>query len=700
MKRSRLLLAALLLALPAGAEELSADVVARVKAATVFVKLPFGTGSGFLFKRSGSTGFLITCAHVVGRSDTAEVVFNSGNKDERSCKAAVIAVDPDRDLACLVLKGASDLPAALEIGTQTGVRETENVFVAGFPFGEMLSAANRNPEISLTQVTVSSLRKDEKGDVAVVQLSGDVNPGNSGGPAVDGKGRVVGVAQSKITAGQTCFFVPPEGIREFLRGRITGIAFEPVSRTARVAKVKVVLSVSDPLATLQSVGMAYVRQHEIDALPEPPKEGPDGKWHRAHPAMKELTFKLSEDRTSAEAVLEMERGAKDAASIPLCFQSCFTRSDGSTVWTQPGVQDLAFEEGQAAASEKPPKDDPVAAGPGLEVADSLEVLATLTLRSVVSDLFLSPDGAFLYALDLSDGKVLKLEAGTLKVLKEAPAPDGAVAMSMSPDGNRLYVAAARPGITSYSPDQKELGTIQCLGAKELSVLSTFPIDPAPMDIEATDKGLLVVGACSQWNGLVVVDADKKAVSGGCHSVYGGACVRLHPDQTRAYTGDRGLSPADFRCVPLRKDPKTGYGSYDSPYHGEHPLGGSFEISPDGCFLVGSGGPVLRLSRTQQADLRYLSSIDRFLCAAMAKGCGTLLTTNAEGFLKVYDMGSFELRKSVKTGMLCSRLALDPKRRILYAVAGALPDAQQGQYRHPSTPALGNIVAFSLAGKIP
>jgi hypothetical protein len=694
--RRLLWLPLLALLLPAAADQLDPDVVAKLKAATVFVKLPFGTGTGFVFKKSGTTAYLLTCEHVVGNAETCEVVFDSGGKSERSCTAAVVATDPSRDLACLVLKNVPDLPASLELGTKTAVRETEAVFVAGFPFGEMLSASSRNPEISLTQVTVSSIRKDDQGNIAVVQLSGDVNPGNSGGPAVDSRGRIVGVAQSKIAIGQTCFFVPPEGIREFLKGRVKGLSFTQVSQTEKLVKFQATMALADPMDNLQSVGLAWVRQDEVDAMKEPPQADKDGKWQRVHPGMRELALKISEDHSSAEATFEVVRGSKDPACITLCFQSRFSRGDGA-IWTTPGLLDVVFGEGAGGKiTEAPVKEEPtVPVGPSMAIPDTLEVAAILPLMSVVGELLLSPDGDHLYALDLSDGKVFKLALPSLKVEQTLLAPDGAVAMALSPDGSRLVVAAARlDAATQGQP--KNAGILQVVATKDLGVVSTIAVDPPPTGVALTDKGLVILSVAGN-GGLLMVDVGRRAETGRAGSIYGGSCIRLHPDQSRVYTGDRGLSPADFRCVPLKKDPKLGYPSYDSPYHGEHPLGGSFEITPDGRFLLGSGGSVLRLSRTQKADLHFVARIDPFLSAGIAKGCGTFLTTNAEGFLKVYGMDTFELKKSVKAGKLCSRLALDPKRRMLYAAAGAVPDARAGWW-DPGQPVLGDIVAYSLDEK--
>ena len=66
------------------------------------------------------------------------------------------------------------------------------------------------------------------------------------------------------------------------------------------------------------------------------------------------------------------------------------------------------------------------------------------------------------------------------------------------------------------------------------------------------------------------------------------------------------------------------------------------------------------------------------------------------FLKVYDLPNFELKKSVKVGKLCSRLALDPTKGRLFAVAGPVP--AQGGYVDPRVIGAGDIISLSLSGK--
>lgn len=118
------------------------------------------------------------------------------------------------DLAVLRVEGA-DLPPPLEVVPADDLLETQAAYVFGFPFGSSLGRA-----ITLNTSSVSSLRRNNAGVLQRVQVNGGMNPGNSGGPVVDGQGRVVGVAVSGIGRTPIKFAVPSEAVREMLAGRV------------------------------------------------------------------------------------------------------------------------------------------------------------------------------------------------------------------------------------------------------------------------------------------------------------------------------------------------------------------------------------------------------------------------------------------------------------------------------------------------
>lgn len=148
---------------------------------------------------------------------------NGGSAKWMSCDVVQAGKEiPGKDVAILKLSG-HNLPT-LPMSSET-VRSGDPMHVIGYPgkvtFSDTFSEESQS-EPSLTQGTVSSVR-DMKGGWQVIQTDAAIAPGNSGGPALDQKGHVVGIATFQIKdsdeeSGQSSanFVVPNDVIREFL----------------------------------------------------------------------------------------------------------------------------------------------------------------------------------------------------------------------------------------------------------------------------------------------------------------------------------------------------------------------------------------------------------------------------------------------------------------------------------------------------
>ena len=75
-------------------------------------------------------------------------------------------------------------------------RPTSQAF--GFPFGKDLSLSNDEyPNVTVSTGHITSLRKI-KGELAAIQVDAQLNPGNSGGPVLNDRGKVVGIVVAGI----------------------------------------------------------------------------------------------------------------------------------------------------------------------------------------------------------------------------------------------------------------------------------------------------------------------------------------------------------------------------------------------------------------------------------------------------------------------------------------------------------------------
>jgi S1-C subfamily serine protease len=162
-----------------------------------------GAGSGVVVTPDG---YVLTNEHVVQNAQDARVAFVDG----RSVPAVVVGRDPATDLAVLRAQ-AGALPYA-RLSTAQPLRVGQLVVAVGNPFGF---------ESTVSAGVVSALGRSLRSRhgrliEGVVQHTAALNPGNSGGPLVDSRGRVVGVNTAIIAMAQGIGFAVPAGTAQWV----------------------------------------------------------------------------------------------------------------------------------------------------------------------------------------------------------------------------------------------------------------------------------------------------------------------------------------------------------------------------------------------------------------------------------------------------------------------------------------------------
>ena len=160
------------------------SIIEKTSRMVAFIETSTGSGSGFLV----GNGLIVTNAHVVGDDDDVRLNFPKADPDHREAYiGSVVFCDRKRDLA--IVKSDVVLPF-LTLGRSKAMRSGEDVSIIGFPglhAGQIAYSSTRGTFSEIVKLIYISP------NVEWMDLSATTNPGNSGGPVINGAGQVVGM---------------------------------------------------------------------------------------------------------------------------------------------------------------------------------------------------------------------------------------------------------------------------------------------------------------------------------------------------------------------------------------------------------------------------------------------------------------------------------------------------------------------------
>jgi S1-C subfamily serine protease len=185
---------------------------AEVRGMFPFQTIPVeGAGSGWVLDAQGR---IVTNHHVIDGSEDVEVTLFDG----QTLKAEVIGVDPPNDVAVLQVQAAPQSLIPVELGDSTNLRVGQKIFAIGNPFG--LERTMTEGIVSSLNRTLRAKTSDRRLIKSIIQIDAALNQGNSGGPLLDTRGRLVGmntaIASSTGDNSGIGFAIPVSSIKRVL----------------------------------------------------------------------------------------------------------------------------------------------------------------------------------------------------------------------------------------------------------------------------------------------------------------------------------------------------------------------------------------------------------------------------------------------------------------------------------------------------
>lgn len=196
------------------------EIFEKVAPATVQVQAGEGFGTGVIY--DAENGLIVTNAHVVAGQSSLKVRI----EDKEPTPVRLMGIDPCQDLAVLKLQSPQEDLKEVEFGDSGDLEQGDEVTAIGYPVGAgditrekavLTTGAVQSPDVAATGLP------SEPDLPSTVQHSAALNPGNSGGPLLNGDGKLVGINTFSISITQGQYnSISSDHVKPLLQGLADG----------------------------------------------------------------------------------------------------------------------------------------------------------------------------------------------------------------------------------------------------------------------------------------------------------------------------------------------------------------------------------------------------------------------------------------------------------------------------------------------
>jgi hypothetical protein len=166
--------------------------------------------------------FLTSYSNAPG--DSAQIIIHPGSQNQQTFNAPVVRADKDAGLALIWAPAASNL-SALPIGSPTDLADAVDVVACGLP--PRITAAAAFGTIASPNLVIKSGKVASSDKLLGNYFRVSVNPGGSGGPVLDSRGRVIGMVAGEGSDGPLA--IRCDHLQQFLTGPVLVTGIPPIT---------------------------------------------------------------------------------------------------------------------------------------------------------------------------------------------------------------------------------------------------------------------------------------------------------------------------------------------------------------------------------------------------------------------------------------------------------------------------------------
>ena len=201
--------------LKASAGEGFSGIIEEAIKSVVTIRTNVGQGTGFIISEEG---YIVTNAHVLAdESGELSTKITAITYEQEIISADFIGYDGQLDIALLKITGDYD---KLKLENSDEIQIGEKVIAIGNPLGL---------QFSVSEGIVSAInRPGSNGIEAYIQTDAALNPGNSGGPLINKKGKVIGINNFKVSGGESLGFALESN---YIKNAVNAISQQALNQT-------------------------------------------------------------------------------------------------------------------------------------------------------------------------------------------------------------------------------------------------------------------------------------------------------------------------------------------------------------------------------------------------------------------------------------------------------------------------------------